>query len=282
MTMDTSPIALSAAAVIEAAEAQAWSDLYAAAPPRWAAAAGLGRRWIGPSLVLHWAASLRRYFSRAIGLGVTSVATQDQLDQTLALWQQLGIDMYLIQSLPHCRPDGYEQWLTDRGLHAFDAQDRVVRGGQPLTPDTGHAAHRALRVETVTADSADGWSAFMQDTYRIDTGQWLPRLIGRRGWHQYVARESGQIVAARGMFITPDRIAWLGMDGPVPGIMSSDYEPDAALCTAIVTDGLARGARAFIADIEAPSAQMDTRAYDYFSALGFHRPYVRTHHTRLP
>jgi hypothetical protein len=83
------------------------------------------------------------------------------------------------------------------------------------------------------------------------------------------------------MYIAPDGAAWLGMDGPVPGVHFDDYEPDAALCAFIVHDGLARGARAFVTDIEAPSPAMDTPAYDYFGRLGFRRVYARTHHARL-
>jgi hypothetical protein len=79
------------------------------------------------------------------------------------------------------------------------------------------------------------------------------------------------------MFIGPDRTAWLGMDGPVPGVMIDDHEPDTAICAAIVDAGLARGARRFIADIEAPSPTMDDPAYERFARLGFTRPYVRTH-----
>jgi hypothetical protein len=82
------------------------------------------------------------------------------------------------------------------------------------------------------------------------------------------------------MFIGPDGAAWLGMDGPVPGVMTDDYEPDAALCAFMVADALAHGARSFLADIELPSDAMDTPAYRYFGELGFTRPYVRTHWTR--
>jgi hypothetical protein len=83
------------------------------------------------------------------------------------------------------------------------------------------------------------------------------------------------------MHIGAEGLAWLGMDGPVPGVMSDAYGPDAAICSFIVEDGLARGARGFIADIEAPSADMDTPAYAHFALLGFRRPYMRTHHARL-
>jgi hypothetical protein len=79
------------------------------------------------------------------------------------------------------------------------------------------------------------------------------------------------------MYVDPHGMAWLGMDGPVPGVMTPDYEPDAALCAAIVADGLSLGVRTFLADIEAPSPQQETPAYEYFGQLGFRRPYTRTH-----
>lgn len=138
----------------------------------------------------------------------------------------------------------------------------------------------AYEVERVGASTADEWADFLQRVYRLDTGPWLQRLIDRPGWHQYVARDGGEIVAARGMFVGPDGVAWLGMDGPVPGLGTDDYEPDAAICGRIVEDGPAAGATGFIADIEAPSEGLDTPAYANFARLGFRRPYVRTHFTR--
>jgi hypothetical protein len=66
----------------------------------------------------------------------------------------------------------------------------------------------------------------------------------------------------------------------VPGIRTRDFGPDAALCEFIVADGLDRGVRLFLADIEALSPEQDTPAYEYFGRLGFSRPYVRTHWAR--
>ena len=280
-TIDTSPVDRVTAAAIEAAEARAWADLYAAAPAGFAAAAGLGLDQIGGALVLRWGASGRRYFSRTIGLGVDSPASEEGLDQILGHYRERGIEMFLLQSLPHCRPAGYEGWLRERGLEPFDAQDRIVRGGGPPAAAAPLLAERELVVVRVDMATADEWAEFLQRVYRLDTGTWLQALIGRPGWGQYVAREGGEIVAARGMFIGPDGLAWLGMDGPVPGISTDDHEPDAAICATIVADGLARGARGFIADIEAPAAALDTPAYDNFSRLGFRRPYVRTHYARI-
>ena len=105
---------------------------------------------------------------------------------------------------------------------------------------------------------------------------WLQHLIGRTGWHQYVVREGGEIVGARCMYADSVGMAWLGMDGPVPGVMTDDYAPDAALCAAIVADGLALGrARRSDADIEASSPGHGHAAVDYFGRLGFRRPGTR-------
>lgn len=212
-----------------------------------------------------------------IGLGVIEPATEAAIDDILAGYREAGIDMFLLQSLPHCQPAEYEGWLRERGLEAFDRQDRVLRGGELYAVPPPASCDRHLQVEPVAAGTADEWAEFLQRVYRLDTGEWLQRLVGRRGWHPYLAREEGEIVAARTMYIGAEGLAWLGMDGPVPGVSSDYYEPDAAICARIVQDGLRLGARGFLADIEAPSEAMDTPAYEYFSALGFSRPYVRTH-----
>jgi hypothetical protein len=275
--IDTTPVDLGTAQAIEAAEVRAWIDLYEAAPAEFAEAAGVGHAEMAGSLVLRWAATGRRYFSRTVGLGVLQSATPEAVDAILDRYERAGIDMFLLQSLPHCRPAEYEDWLLERGLTAFDQQDRVVRGAEPVAA----LPSAELVIERVDRESSDEWSEFLQRIYRLDTGRWLPELVERPGWHQYVAREDVRIVAARGMYIGPDGTAWWGMDAPVPGVMTEVYEHDEALCAFMVEDGLAHGASGFIADIEAPSEHMDTPAYDYFGGLGFRRPYVRTHYARV-
>src|SRR5919204_3577672 len=130
--VDTTPFDRATGAAIEAAEARAWTDLYAAAPRHWAAEVGHGSREIGGACVLHWVATGRRYFSRAIGLGVTVPASERAIDEILELWRELGIEMFLLQSMPHCEPAEYESWLRDRGLEPFDRQGRIVRGAEPV------------------------------------------------------------------------------------------------------------------------------------------------------
>ena len=104
--IDTSPVDENTGAAIERAEMYAWEDCYAAAPADWAESVGLRTRTVAGALVIHWAASGRRYFSRAIGLGVSAAATGEAIDEVLSGWNEDGISMFLIASQPHCRPEG--------------------------------------------------------------------------------------------------------------------------------------------------------------------------------
>lgn len=88
----------------------------------------------------------------------------------------------------------------------------------------------------------------------------------------------GQIRAVRSMYIHNDGMAWLGIDAPVPGIMAPSFDLDARICETMISDGIALGARCFVADIEAPHPEMDIAAYRHFAALGFGKAYFRSHY----
>src|SRR5438309_9566648 len=167
--IDRTTVDTRAAAAIEAAEARAWADCYAAAPAGFARSAGVGFRTVADALVIHWAATGRRYFSRVIGLGVSEPASEAAIDEILAGFREAGIDMFLLQSLPHCRPGEYEGWLRDCGLEVFDHQDWRWRGGARDAGSPPRGARRRLQVEPVDADTSDEWAEFLQRAYQLDT-----------------------------------------------------------------------------------------------------------------
>src|SRR6059058_2931383 len=144
------------AAAIEAAEARAWADVYAAAPTAFRDEVGMDTATIGGALVIAWRASGRRYFSRSIGLGLAEPATPAAIDAVIAWFEERDISMFLLQSLPHCHPADYEAWLRERGLEPFDRQDRIVRDGRPAAPAAPNG--RGLQVERVTKVTAEEWS----------------------------------------------------------------------------------------------------------------------------
>jgi hypothetical protein len=266
------------AAAIESAEAHAWADLYAAAPPDHARRLGLRAVEVQGALMIQATGGGYGHglFNRPIGLGVIRPATRPAVQRIVRDYRDAGAP-FMIHSQPHCRPIRFEEWLADEGLRPAGAWDRIVRG--PIQPtEATSAGERRIAVETVDETTAGEWSAFLCEVYGVDGEPWLRALARRERWRHYLAREDGRPIAARSMYLDPAGIAFLGIDGPVPGVMTTDYEPDERLCETIVRDGLDAGANRFIADVESPSPAMDTPAYDAFRRLGFRRAYTRVHH----
>jgi hypothetical protein len=271
------------AAAIEAVEARAWADLVAACPPLHAARIGLEARWAGPVLVVGCPGGGfdRGLFNRPIGLGVLEPATRAAVAGIASGLEAAGATRSMLVSQPQCTPATYPAWLAELGLEPKGSWDRVVRDGGPLPPGTDGAGGRDIVVSDVGPEAVEEWSELLVGVYRVDAGPWLRALHGRPGWRHYLAREDSRPVAARSMYLpAPGEVAFLAVDGPVPGVMTADYGPDAAILAGIVADGVAMGAAGFAADIEAPSPGRDTPAYTTFARLGFGIPYTRTHHMR--
>ncbi len=269
------------AAAIETVEAHAWSDLVAACPARHAASIGLEARWVGAALVVHCPGGGfdRGLFNRPIGLGVIEPASRAEVEAIVAGFEAAGVAHGILVSQPQCRPDAYMDWLAELGLEARGGWDRVARDGAP--PVAGEDGADEPAVSVVGPEAVEEWVDLLVGVYRVDAGPWLRALHGRPGWLHYLARHGDCAVAARSMYLPgPGAVAFLAVDGPVPGVMTADHAPDAAILARIVADGAALGAAGFVADIEAPSPARDTRAYAAFGRLGFGVPYTRTHHAR--
>jgi len=266
-------------AEIEQAEIDAWLDLYAATPADFAARFRPEILRAGEVVLTRCAAIPFVHFNCAMNLGVGTPATEERLDEVLALYAEAGVSAFALFHVPGAEPAELEGWLTARGLAPKGGWDRIVRDGAPLLEGVVEAASD-LEVEEVTIESGPEWAAFLDSLYRLPTGPWLQALVGRPGWHHYALRREGKIVAVRTMYLGPSGFAWLGIEAPVPGLMAASFSLDQRLVERIVRDGLKLGAKGFVADIEAPHPEGKTPAYERFGALGFRRMYLRGHWRR--
>lgn len=266
---------------IERAEVDAWRDLYAAAPADFAARQGLS---IAEEADLVWTTCTTIpfiHFNCVKNLGVERPATESQLDALLAHYRAAGIARPWFCANPHAEPSALRCWLEARGLQRQSGWERIIRDAtplaiEPLFPTDGHS------VERVTSATAGEWAGFIDSRYRLPTSPWLLALVGRLGWHHYMLKRDGAVVAVRSLFIGADGMAWSGIDAPVPGIMAPSYDLDALLGEAMVRDGIAAGAKLFVADIEAPHPDRDGPAYRNYARLGFKLAYFRSHYSYLP
>ncbi len=263
---------------IEAAEIHAWLDLYDAMPEGFAREFGPEIRRVGDVVLTLCPTLPFVHFNCVFNLGLDEPATEAQIDEVLGVYQKAGMESFAVYHTPHSRPSKFTEWLAARGLLAHGGWDRIYRAEAPPPALDTDLEEGEFRVEKVAAETAPGWAGYIDDRYGLPTKPWLLALSGRPGWHHYLLRRDMEIQAVRSMYLHSDGWAWFGIEAPVPGLMAPSYDLDFRLCQVMVRDGIALGGRAFVADIEAPDAGMDTPAYRHFGSLGFRRTYFRSHY----
>jgi hypothetical protein len=269
--MNTDPVSSGFAQQIEQTEIQAWVDLYAAMPASFAKKFKAKIVQLGQVTLTRCPEIAFGEFNRVMGLGVFEPTTETQLETVFASYREVGVKRFLVHHIPACQPTALRNWLEAHQPAAVVGWERIVRDGSPLEQILDDPA-----IERVTTSNANEWADFIDAAYQMPTKPWLLELVGRPGWHHYLLREHARVMAVRSMCINPDGTAWFGIEAPVPGIMAPSFALDARLCQAMVSDGLKLSAKLFVADIEKPSAKMDTPAYQDFARLGFSRPYFRS------
>lgn len=268
---DDAAVSTETMVAIERAELAAWRDMYGAIPADYAAR-------YAPELLDVGGVTLTRclpipfiHFNCALDVGVATPATERTLEGVHAAYAGAGIARYFVLHNPLAQPADLPRWLDARGLRPRGGWDRVwrPRESRAQLPATGP------NVSFVEPSAADEWARFLSDVYGLPTAPWLAQLAGRPGWRHAVLRENGRIVAARSSF-THAGWTWLGVEAPVPGVMTAKYDADFTLVAALVHDALASGAECVVADIEAPHPSRATPAYAGWAVLGFDVAYHRT------
>lgn len=275
--MFTEPVSPAFATQIELCEVHAWLDMYAAIPSAFARQFGFTITQVQNVVLTCCKLIPFVHFNCVKNLGMNGPTSEALVDEVTATYRAAGVQNFTIYHIPHSQPPALSEWLQQRGFQPHGGWDRIYRDNATLTrplvmPDGN------CKVEKVTRATSAEWAGYIDAIYGLPTTPWLLALVERPGWHHYLLRNEDEIVAVRTMYVHPNGMAWLGIDAPVPGIMAPSFDLDRQLCQKIVQDGLDLGVRYFVADIEAPSPQMDTPAYHNFEALGFKRPYFRSHY----
>ncbi len=246
---------------IELFEESTWVDMFAAVPAPFAAAVGLGMV-ATPEAALFYCQKIPfiHFNAAGSGLGLRRPLDAPAVERLVAAYAAHGV----AQPWVHVVPGIDDTALRSRGFAHSSSWDRVVR--RPREALTASAT-----VTRVTADRARDWGAFVDKIYGLPTSPWLLALAGRPGWQHYVVERDGELVAARSAF-TRDGFTWMGIDAPVPGLMTRDFATDGEILRTIVADN---PRSVVIADIESPSDTRSGPAYDIFSMLGFEVAYRR-------
>jgi GNAT superfamily N-acetyltransferase len=181
-------------ALLERAEADAFADMYAAAPPE----IGASARRAGGALVISARALPVVTFNRAFAFAAPPDAAV--LDALLAMTPTL-------QLAPSAVNDAVRGRLTE-GVHwAKVIRDAAAPAGvvtgldvRELGPEAGQAFGRVVT------------TAFGMPPVAVP---WLAALVGRDGWRTYGAYDGDEVVGAGALHLRGD-VGWLGIGATLP------------------------------------------------------------------
>src|SRR5439155_16042825 len=177
----------------ERGELEAYRDLFAAAPPGIPAVA----RVAGSALALRVPGAPLVELNRICGL-----SSLDQLDELEPLYERGRVVVSLDPEA------GLDEQLLARGYREGYAWQKFERGLEP------YEARTDLRITAAAGPGAFGpavAAAFGAPAFV----PWLDALVGRHGWHVFVAFDGDRPVGGGALFATGST-GWLGIAGTLP------------------------------------------------------------------
>jgi hypothetical protein len=254
--------------IAEIGEARAMADMYRAIPPAMAASLGARLEQTGPAVAMILASVPYILFNRVLGLGVGEPASEAMLDALLAHYHVAGVPP-AVQLSPGAQPAALPAWLEARGLHNDDAWAKLIRGVEPppaLTTD--------LRVEHIGPAQAQMFAVGFTEMYGAPEAvqPWLAAMVGRPGWHHYLAFDGDLPVATAALFVQ-DTLGWLGL----AATRSSHRRRGAqsALIARRITDAATAGCRWLAVETAPDLPERPNPSTHNLRRAGFEQVYLR-------
>jgi hypothetical protein len=256
---------LAIAQMIEDAEAAAYADQHAAAPPEWKCAAeqtSAGWFLIAPRLDM-------LLFNRLVGWGLNRPARRNDVEAALERFGSAGLAHYGVQLSPLAKPGNFAEWLGAAGLVRDDCWSKVYRKAGDVP-----AVATALRVEETGARDAGSAASIACTAFGMPShlAPWIASIVGRPGWHHYLAFDEAEPVATAALFVRGD-IGWLGIAGTLPTARRRGAQ--GALMARRLSDGRALGCRWFVTETGEDRPDRPNPSFHNMMRLGFELAYQR-------
>ncbi|CCQ74826.1 GNAT family N-acetyltransferase [Magnetospira sp. QH-2] len=166
--------------------------------------AGLHQTLIGGALVSMGGLDSSVVVNRTIGLGQASPATRRDVEAICAHYRDAGIGRWFVQVAPDAQPAALPQWLTDEDLKPMRRWMKFTHDGQSLPQ-----AATDLAIREIDRDHAADFARIVNESFEMDAAaeSGLAGLVGRPGWHIFMAFE-GDTPAAAGALFIKDGVGW--------------------------------------------------------------------------
>ena len=193
--------------MVELVEAAGIADWGRAIPPDLAEKMGKSVKKVGGAVATVTLNVDLPLFNRVIGLGIEEPATEEMVDEIVALYKPGGV-RFIVHVSPAAQPVEIPAWLEARGLERGDRWAKFYRSVESLPEvDT------ELRVEEIGEEEGDtfmevGFKGFGIPEHFALVKPWLSVNIGREGWRHYLAYD-GEVPVGLGILFVKGEVGSL-------------------------------------------------------------------------
>lgn len=253
--------------IVERAEALGWEDTVAAAPASYADEHSV-RSWrVDGAVGFMFDNPPNPFFNRFHGLGILAPATAPGVDAAIAPWQGTG-RTFIVHAAPDTSPLDLAPLLEARGLKPSRNWVKMVRGTEPPPPVATN-----LRIDEVGADHAAAFAKIAAEAFDLpDIIPWLAAMVGRAGWHTYLAFDGATPVAC-GLLRVDDGVGWLGTGGTLPSHRQRGAQ--GAIMARRIQDAIALGCRHLVTETGEELPDEPNPSYRNMIRTGFRLAYLR-------
>lgn len=248
-------------------EAAAFRDLFAAAPPGFAAALGLEIREMAGATLLLAPGIPDEMFNRVIGLGVEYPASERALDAVIDAFRQAGARKWWLHLTPAAEPLALRDWIFARGFTPprRRAWAKMLHScAPPPEVDCELQVRRAKPAEWEAVAEAICVAFGMPPAWVL----WFSALAAQPRWRAYAVFEDARVVGG-GFLYAEGRNAWLGAGGVRPE--ARKRHGHRALMALRIADAMAAGCSRITTETGEPIADEPNPSLANMAACGFVR-----------
>lgn len=252
---------------LELAEAAAWNDYCASAPPAIRREVGAGARRFGSAVAMIAAKVDVLACNRVIGLGVEGAVSDATIDGIVDAYAEAGAHRFFVQLAPGSGELGPR--LGRRGFTLHNHWMKLWRGVDPPQP-----VRSDLRVERVGVGRAETFGRLFVENFEWSESlvPWIAAPVGRPGWRHYLAFDGDRPVATGAMFVA-GRTAWIDFASTRPDARGRGAQ--SALVVRRILDCRGLGVERMVVETAEPTEDHPAPSFRNMRRFGFEVAYRR-------
>lgn len=254
-----------AAAIADDAEAAAFAELYAFAPPALRSRLGLRVEQVADATLLIAPGLPASMFNRAIGLGLRHEADTAEADAIVQAYRSAGCPTWWLHWNPLASPASFPARLLAMGFTqpARRSWAKVLHG-----PESPPRIPCDLRIEPATARQVGDVMRAIVAAFEMPPfmGEWLAALHGQPHWRIYAVTDGTQVVGGGCLYVSGE-LAWLGMGGVLASHRRRGGQ--GALMARRIADAIEAGALHIVTETGEPIADEPNPSLANMKRCGF-------------